>query len=106
MVTVGKDDTVYEGEVSGEGTSRRSSDSSSRSSNSRRTIYDVEWEDVTDSPTSSRGSSFLNQLISGASTVSDTARVFSGLASKMSSYTPQVSAGQSFIAGLLEPPKN
>ena len=86
-----KDNTVYDGEVSGEGTSRRSNKDtrSSSSDRSRQTIYDVEWEDVTDSRT-----------------VSDTAQVFSGLFSKMSSYTPQVSAGQTFVAGLLEAPKN
>ena len=47
-----------------------------------------------------------NKSSSSTPSVSDTLEVFKGMRAKMSQYAPQTSLGETFVAGLLEPPKN
>lgn len=80
-------------EVKGKGTSKRSTGNSNRTTKSYSKIYTNDWSDISSTYTSYPG-------------FNDTMSVLKGLTNKMSQYTPQVSLGRSYLAGLLSAPSS
>lgn len=86
-----EDSKVYTGKVFGEGNSKGSQKNDNDWKSNNDTIYDVPFEDISNSSQTSSGRSYTNS-------------VSNNLLPAPSSDT--VSAGRSYIAGLLEPPKD
>ena len=89
--TKSEDTKVYTGKVYGEGTSKGSQQNTDDWKRNNDTIYDVPFKDISNSSQTSSGRSYTNS-------------VSNNLLPAPSSDT--VSAGRSYIAGLLEPPKD
>lgn len=88
--------------------SSSSSNSSSKTSGSKTTYWDVDFTDISTSPSTSRGQSAVAGLLSAPSNSSGSSLGSTPIAGLLGSgsNSSTVSAGRSYVAGLLEAPKD